>query len=45
LLFSAKSTIVRLYHGENQLIFNELMMGPLFSRPTRLLGFFIVLAH
>jgi hypothetical protein len=26
LLFSAKSSIVRLYHGENKLIFNELMM-------------------
>jgi hypothetical protein len=26
LLFNAKSVIVQLYHGENKLIFNEMMM-------------------
>jgi len=26
LLFSTNSTIIQLYHGENKLIFNEMMM-------------------
>ena len=29
----------QLFHGENKLIFNEMMIGPLFSRPTRWVGF------
>ena len=27
LLFNANSAILQLYHGENKLIFNEMMMG------------------
>jgi hypothetical protein len=39
LLVNANSAIFQLYHGENKLIFNEIMIGPLNSRPTRW-GFF-----
>jgi hypothetical protein len=35
LLFNANSAIFQLYHGENKLMFNEMMM-----RPTRLVDFF-----
>jgi hypothetical protein len=27
LLFNANSVILQLYHGDNKLIFNEMMMG------------------
>jgi hypothetical protein len=43
LLFNANSEIVKLYHGENKLIFNVMMMRS--ARPTRLVEFFIVLTH
>jgi len=33
-----------LYHGENKLIFNEMMMRSALTRPTHLVRFFIVLA-
>jgi hypothetical protein len=39
LLFNANSAIFQLYHGDNKLIFNNIMIGPLCSRPTRW-GFF-----
>jgi len=38
-LFNANSAIFQPYHGENKLIFNEMMMSPLCSRPTRWVGF------
>jgi hypothetical protein len=44
LLFHAKSTIFRLYHSENKLICNEMIWGPLCTRPIRLVGF-LVLDH
>jgi hypothetical protein len=41
LLFSANSTICQLYHGENKLIFNEMMMrSALQYRATHLVGFY-----
>ena len=33
------------YHGENKLILMRWWWGPLCTRPTPLVGFFIVLAH
>ena len=38
LLFNANSAILQLYHDENKLIFNEMMMKSLCTRPTRLVG-------
>jgi hypothetical protein len=38
LLFNANSAILQLYHDENKLIFNEMMMKALCTRPTRLVG-------
>jgi hypothetical protein len=46
LLFNANSAIVKLYHGENKLIFNEMMMrSALYYTNTLSCIFFIVLAH
>ena len=39
LLFIANSAIVQLYHGENKLISVRWWWGPLYARPTRLVGF------
>ena len=43
LLFNANSVIVQLYHVENKLIFNG-WLGPLCTRSTRWVRFFIVVA-
>jgi len=45
LLFNANSEIFQLYHCENNLIFNEMIMRSALFRPTRLVCFFIVLSH
>ena len=39
LLFNVNSTIFQLCHGKNKLISNEMIMGPLYTRPTRLFEF------
>ena len=39
-MFNANSTIFQLYHGENKLIFHEMIMSPLCSRPTCLVVFY-----
>jgi hypothetical protein len=44
LLFNTNLAIFQLYHGKNKLIFNEMMMRSACTRPTRLVGF-IVLVH
>ena len=41
LLFSANTAIFQLYHGKNKVIFNEMNMDLLCTRPTRLVGFYI----
>jgi hypothetical protein len=38
LLFNANSAFLQLYHDENKLNFNEMMMKSLCTRPTRLVG-------
>ena len=38
LLFNVNSAIFQLYHGENKLIFNEMLMRSFCSKPTRLVG-------
>ena len=38
LLFSAKWAICQLYHDENKLHFNDMMMMLICTRPTRLIG-------
>ena len=38
-MFNASTAILQLYHGETKLIFNELMMGTLCTRQTRLVRF------
>jgi hypothetical protein len=46
LLLNVNSAIFQLYHGENKLIFNEMMMRSAFTRPTHFASWiFIVLAH
>jgi hypothetical protein len=45
LLFNANSEIFQLYHGENKLIFNEIMMRSAFFQTNMLSWIFIVLAH
>jgi len=45
LLFKANSTIFQLYHGENKLIFNEMMMRSTLYKTNTLSWIFIVLAH
>ena len=42
LLFNANSAIFQLYHGENKLIFNEMMMGSALYQTSWI---FIVLTH
>jgi hypothetical protein len=44
MLFNANSAIFQLYHGENKLIFNEMMKSALFYTNT-LSWIFIVLAY
>jgi hypothetical protein len=44
-LFNAKSAILKLYHGENKLIFNEMKMRPAVYYNNTLSWIFIVLAH
>ena len=39
IVVSSNSAIFQLYHGEIKLIFNEMIWGPLCTRPTRLAGF------
>jgi len=39
LFVNANSAIFQLYHDENKLIFNEVMMRSACTRPTRLVGF------
>jgi len=39
LLFNANSAIFQLFHDENKLIFNEIMMRSACTRPTRWVGF------
>ena len=46
LLFNANSAIFQLYHGENKLISNNMMMrSPLYYTNTHSLLFFIVVFH
>jgi hypothetical protein len=45
LLFNANLAIYQLYHGENKLIFNVMVMKSPCTRSTRLVGFCILLAH
>ena len=45
LLFNANSAIFQLYHGENNLIFNEMMMRSALYETNMLSWIFIVLAH
>jgi hypothetical protein len=33
-----RERIFQLYHGEKKIIFNEMMMKPVGTRPTRLVG-------
>ena len=42
LLNANSSTIFQLYHGENKLIFNEMMMRSLCTRSTRLVVFYFI---
>ena len=44
LLFNTNSAIFQIYHGENKLIFNEMTRSNLHYRPTRWVGF-VVLVH
>ena len=44
LLFNAKSAIFQLYHGENKLIFNEIMMRSDLYYTNTICWIFIVLA-
>jgi hypothetical protein len=44
LLFNANSAIFQLYHGENKLIFNEMMMRSALYQTNTLSWIFIVLA-
>jgi len=44
-LFNANSAIFQLYHGENKLIFNEMMMRSALYQTNTLSWIFIVLAH
>ena len=39
LLLNANSAIFQLYHGENKLVLNEMMMGSAFCRQTRWVDF------
>ena len=45
LLFNARSAIFKLYHGENKLIFNEMMMRSALYYTNTLSWIFIVPAH
>jgi hypothetical protein len=45
LLFNANSAIFQLYHGENKLIFNEMMMRSALFLTNKLSWIVIVLAH
>ena len=45
LLFNTNSAIFQLYHGENKLILNELIMMSALYLTNRLCWIFIVLAH
>ena len=45
LLFCANSAILQLYHGENKLIDNEMMMMSALYKTNTLTWIFIVLAH
>ena len=45
LFFNVDSTFVQLYHGENKLFSMKWWWGPRCTRPTRLVGLFIVLAR
>ena len=45
MLLNAKSAILKLYHGENKLIFNEMKMRPAVYYNNTLSWIFIVLAH
>jgi hypothetical protein len=45
LLFNTNSAILLLYHGENKLIFNEMMMRSALYYTNMLSWIFIVLAH
>jgi len=44
-LFNANSAIIQLYHGENMLIFNEMMMRSALYLNNTLSWIFIVLPH
>jgi hypothetical protein len=45
LLFNTNSAIFQLYHGENKLIINEMVMGSALYYTSTLSGICIVLAH
>jgi len=45
LFFNANSTILQLYHGENKLIFIEMMMRSALHKTNTLCWIFLVLAH
>jgi hypothetical protein len=45
LLLNANSAIFQLYHGENKLIFNEMMMRSTLYQTNTLSWIFILLAH
>jgi len=44
-MFNANSAIFQIYHGENKLIFNDMMMRSAFFHNNTLSWIFIVLAH
>jgi hypothetical protein len=44
-MFNANSAIFQLYHGENKLIFNEMMTRSTLYKANALSWIFIVLAH
>jgi hypothetical protein len=45
LLFNANSAFFQLYHGENKLIFNEMLIMSAFCQTNKLSWIFLVLAH
>jgi hypothetical protein len=45
LLFNANSAIFQLFHGENKLIFNEMMIKSILYYTNMLSWIFIMLAH
>jgi len=45
LMLNANPAMFQLYHGENKIVFNEMMMRPALYYTNTLSWIFIVLAH